>query len=224
MDIDYYFKQKFTEKFSNISFKSFIKDILLEKINVYQVIVGEDFKFGNKAEGNSKLLIKLSNKYNFKVKILPHLKINDKVVSSSYIRNLIENGEVEKVPDFLGSYYEIEGNVISGARRGRQLGFPTANLKLSIDYILPPPGVYAGYANYKNKKYKAIANFGFNPTFTGRDYQIEIHILDFSKKIYTEKVSFEIIKFIRGENKFDNKNELIEQINRDILYTNNVLW
>ena len=224
MNLDYYFKQKFTREFSNINFENFIKNILIDKINIDSVVVGEDFKFGNEARGDKETLMELSEKYDFGIEILPHLKINNQVVSSSFIRSLVKKGEVGQIPDFLGDYYEIEGKVIKGEGRGKELGFPTANLELPVDYVLPEPGVYAGYVYYQNQSYKAIGNFGFKPTFSGKKYQIEIHILDLSREIYGENISFEMVKFIREEKKYENIEKLKEQIKRDILYTDNVLW
>ncbi|MFW6269704.1 MAG: bifunctional riboflavin kinase/FAD synthetase [Bacillota bacterium] len=224
LDIDYYFKQEFTRQFSEINFETFVREILINKINIQKVVVGKDFRFGNNGQGNTEALIKLGKKYAFDVEVLSRLKINNIVVSSSYIRNLIRNGEIKQVPDFLGNYYIIEGKVISGEKRGRKLGFPTANLDLDTNYILPPPGVYAGYVNYEDKKYKAIGNLGYRPTYSGTRYEIEIYILDFCRNIYGEKISFELIRYIREEENFDSDEQLIQQIKRDVLYTKNILW
>ena len=223
MDLDYYFRQKFTKKFSQISFNKFVKDILVNQINTKQVVVGKDFKFGHKGKGNVTSLTDLGYKYDFEVSIVPSFKKNGEKVSSSLIRTLIKKGKVGQVSDYFGRNFIIEGKVVYGDGRGKKLGFPTANLKLTTAYVLPAPGVYAGYVHIDNNKYKGIANFGYKPTFSGNEYNIEIHIIGFSNDIYHKKISFEMIKFIRKEMNFDSHDQLIEQINQDLLYTDNFL-
>lgn len=223
MDLDFYFRQKFTPKFSMLKFNEFIKNILVEKINVKHIIVGNDFRFGHRGEGNTDTLKKSGKIYGFKVTILSPVKVKGNKISSSLIRNLIKKGKVEEIPDYFGNYYSLQGTVIPGKGRGKQLGFPTANLELSTDYVLPPDGVYAAYVYYKGKRYPGIANFGHKPTFADNDYSIEIHIFNFSDNLYNEDLTLELRKFIREEMTFSNPQQLINRIKRDVLYTNNLL-
>lgn len=223
MDLDYYFRQKFTAKFSMLKFNKFIKNILVEKINVNHIIVGDDFKFGHRGKGTTDALKKSEKKYGFKVTILDPVKVKGKKVSSSLIRNLIKKGRVDEIPDYFGDYYRLQGTVIQGKGRGKQLGFPTANLELTTDYALPPDGVYAAYVYYKGKRYPGIANFGHKPTFADGDYSIEIHIMNFSGNLYNEILTLELREFIREEKTFSNAQQLVNRIKRDILYTNNLL-
>ena len=219
LDIDYYFQQKFTSEFAELEFDDFIKNILINKLKIRHLVIGSDFQFGYKGKGDVTALKKLSQKYNFAVTIVNPVKINKKIVSSSYIRELVQKGNIEKVPTYLGDYFEIKGKVVKGEGIGRKLGFPTANLKLNNNYVLPPPGVYAGWAYVNGYKYKGIGNLGYKPTFSADKYNIEIHILDFSKNIYNKTLSFKLVKFVRKESNFEDISNLKKQINKDILYT-----
>ncbi|MFW6279122.1 MAG: bifunctional riboflavin kinase/FAD synthetase [Bacillota bacterium] len=223
LGVDYYFQQKFTQDFSEIPFENFIKDILVNKINVRHVVVGQDFRFGHQGQGNVNLLQEYGAKYGFEVTALPAFKIEGRKVSSSYIRKLVHKGQVKEIPKYLGEYYKITGQVVHGHGRGRKLGFPTANLNLLTNYALPKPGVYAGYTYFKGQKYKSVTNYGDNPTFSNSDFTIEIHILGLTGDIYDCKVTFEFIDFIRKEEKYNDVDQLKEQIYKDILYTREIL-
>jgi len=223
LKLDYLFQQKFTSDFAKIKFDKFIKNILLNQLDCKYIVVGEDFRFGYQGNGNINSLKKLAKKCNFKVEIVKPLIIEGKVVSSSYIRKLIKKGKVTKVSKFLGNNFEIKGKVIKGEGRGKKLGYPTANLKLNTDYVLPPAGVYAGFVHYNDCIYKGIGYFGYKPTFSKKNYNIEIHIFNFSDNIYGEKLNFELVKYIRKDLCFENETDLINQIQNDILYTERLL-
>ncbi len=224
LELEYYFCQKFTSDFSRTQFEEFVANILVKKLKSQYLVIGEDFTFGYKGEGNSEDLKQLGEDIGFNVKVLSPLTTdNNKKISSTRIRKLIAAGKVREIPELLGRYYTMAGKVVHGSGRGHELGYPTANLKLEADYILPRSGVYAGYANYKGGKYKAAANFGYNPTFSEQDYRIEVYIINLDKDIYGERVSISPVEFIREEEKFDNISELKKTIQSDILYTKNVL-
>ncbi len=223
LGIDYFFRQKFTREFSQMDFKDFIKNILVDKLNVCHIVVGDDFRFGYHGSGGVKSLKIMGERYNFTVDILSPVKINKEKVSSTLIRNMVDSGQMDKIPDYMGRYYQIQGKVITGEGRGRKLGIPTANLKLDTEYIMPPRGVYAAYAVIDDKQYKGILNIGFKPTFAGKDYSIEIHIMEFSGDLYGKKLKVEMIKFIRPEKAFAGIEELVKQIKKDILYTDSLL-
>ncbi len=223
MGIDYYYEQKFTPEFSRISFKNFVKKIILGKLNTRHIVVGHDFKFGYHGTGNINSLRQMGKKYNFEVSVLEPVKIGGHKISSSRIRKLIKKGKINELPKYLGRYYQLEGKVIYGEGRGHKIGIPTANLKLKTDYALPPRGVYAAYVYYNDKKYKAIANFGVKPTFNKSNYSIEIHLINFSGNIYGIDLIVELISFIRKEIAFNSSTKLVKQIKKDILYTDNVL-
>src|SRR6056297_189372 len=223
LGLDYYFEQKFTKDFSNLTFKEFIYGILIKKIGVKHIVVGSDFKFGKNQTGNTKKLKNLDDIYNIETTIIPVIKKEASKISSTYIRKLIKEGKVNEVTKYLGRNYKLEGKVVTGEGRGRKLGIPTANLSLTTDYVLPPKGVYAAVAHHKNETYKAVVNFGEKPTFTNNDYTIEVHILDLDKDLYDEILEVELYEFIREEKGFSNKDDLISQIKTDILYTRNIL-
>ncbi len=223
LDIDFFLKQRFTKKFSTIEFEEFVKEILINKLNIKYVVVGEDFRFGHKGKGNVKILKKLGKKYGLNVKVIKAVKLTGEIISSTKIRQLIKNGKIQNASEYLGRYFQIEGEVISGKGRGNKIGFPTANIVPETNYVLPPDGVYAVYVNYKKKRFKGITNLGFRPTFSEKDYSIETYIMGFSDKLYGSYLQIDFVNFIRPEKKFNNIKELKQQINKDILYTNNLL-
>lgn len=223
LGVNYYFEQFFTKEFSRIDFKTFVKEVLIDKLNVKHIVVGEDFKFGYKSKGNVKVLEKMGKEQGFSVTGVETKVFRSRRVSSTLIRKLIKKGEVDKVPAYLGRYYQIDGRVTQGKGIGKKLGFPTANIVPVTDYTLPPNGVYAVFVYYKGKKYKAIANFGIKPTFNDSEYTIEVHIFDIIDNLYGEKLTIELVDFIREEMTFDSIDDLVEQIKKDILYTDSLL-
>lgn len=224
LNLEYYFCQEFTSDFSRTQFEEFVEDILVGKLKSRHLIVGEDFTFGYQGEGDSEDLKELGKKLGFNVEILSPLTTEDnKKISSTRIRKLIAAGKVDEIPALLGRYYSLAGRVIHGSGRGHELGFPTANLELEADYILPRSGVYAGYVDYRGSKYKAAANFGYNPTFSEKDYRVEIYILNLKTDLYGERLSINPVEFIREEKKFEDIKELQKTIKADILYTKKVL-
>lgn len=223
MGADYFYEQEFTENFSKLSFEKFVRDILISKIGVKHIVVGEDFKFGKDKSGNTDKLKKLGKKYDISVLALPVLKESESKISSTSIRKMIKKGKVADVSKYLGRNYRLEGIVVSGEGRGRKLGIPTANLELSTEYVLPPKGVYSCLAYHKNNSYQAVVNFGQKPTFGGDNYSIEVHILDADQNFYGDLLEIELFDFIRSEKTFSSEEELIAQIESDILYTRNLL-
>jgi len=223
LNVDHYFDQLFNRDFAHINFHDFVRDVLVDHFKVKHIVVGKDFRFGYKNMGNVRYLNELGEKYNFKVSSLKPVTLDGKKISSTIIRRLIKNGDIEKVIEYLGRYYQLEGNVIYGHGRGKKIGFPTANIELATNYVLPPNGVYAVYAYYQGNKYKAIANFGFKPTFSDKDYSIEIHFLNLEKNLYGEKIYIDLVDFIRDEITFTSTKDLKKQIDKDILYTRKIL-
>ncbi len=223
-NLDYYLEQTFTIDYARIDYRSFVSDFLIDKFKIAHLVVGEDFHLGNKGKGDLANLKKVGSRLGFDVTGLRNIKKDISRISSTLIRNLIKNGEVDKVIDYLGRYYRLDGKVIRGKGRGHKMGIPTANLKLDADYVLPSGGVYACYVIYKGKKYQGIVNFGNNPTFAGTKLSIEVHILDFDyEDIYNEKISIDLVEHIRKEMTFNSPKQLIEQIEKDILYTQSLL-
>src|SRR5690554_2684196 len=223
-NLDYYIEQRFTKEFSQKEAAEFIREYLIEGVKAAHVVVGENFNFGKKGRGDIRVLKSLGKKYGFGATAIRIITRNGERISSSKIRQMICDGKIKELPEYLGRYYSINGKVIKGAGRGKKLGFPTANLKAETQYVLPPSGVYATYVILRGKRYRSITNFGNNPTFSDNFYSIEVHILDFDNlDIYGENLTIELIDFIRPEMTFNSSKELADQINKDILYTDYLL-
>ena len=223
MGVDYYFEQKFTQQFAKMRAEEFINNILLNKIKVNTVVVGDDFRFAYKNEGNVEILKKMGELHGYQAKIISQLHASDDRISSTRIRNLLKKGRIKKAKKLLGRPYQICGEVVHGKKRGRKLGFPTANLSLETNYALPPEGVYAVKVHHQDQVYIGAANLGYNPTFNNQKISFEVYILDFEDDLYGERLCVDIIDFIRSEIDFNNKEELIEQMEQDILYTRELL-
>ena len=217
LKVDFVITKKFDYKFSKTKSIVFIKEILNKKLNSKFIFVSNNFRFGNKREGNVNLLIKNEKTYNYKVIKPKPLIINKKIVSSSLIRNLLENGFLEKANKLLNRNWAIQGIVKKGRQVGKKIGFPTCNIDIQ-DYILAKPGVYAVKVLRKNnsKYLKGIANLGYRPTFNQKKILLEVHLFNFSGNLYNKLLSVEFLKFIRKEKKFKNVNQLRAQIKTDL--------
>ena len=215
--VDFVITKKFNYKFSRIKSIDFIEKILSQKIESKFIFVSNNFRFGNKREGNVNLLIKNEKAYNYKVIKPKPLIYSKKIVSSSLIRNLLENGFLEKANKLLNRNWSIEGTVKKGRQVGKKIGFPTCNIDIK-DYVLAKPGVYAVKVLRKNnnKYLKGIANLGFRPTFNQKKILLEVHLFNFSGNLYNKLLSVEFLKFIRKEKKFRNVNQLRAQIKTDL--------
>ena len=218
LKVDFVITKKFDKKFSKTKSTNFIKKILGEKIRPKFIFVSNNFKFGNKREGNVKQLIKFESLCNFKVVKPKPLLINKRIASSSLIRNFLQKGKLEKANKFLNRRWSIFGKVQKGRQLGKKIGFPTANIDIK-DYVLAYPGVYAVRAKkFKNGNYfKGIANLGYRPTFNGKKILLEVHLFNFSENLYNKYLTVEFKKFIRKERKFENVDQLKKQIKKDLL-------
>ena len=208
----------FDEKMANICAEYFVKDILVEKLNAKKLVIGHDFAFAKNREGTPDVMKKLGKKYNFSVDIVKAIKIDNIRVSSTYIKDLIYAGKVEMINSFLGRNYTLEGKVISCKQLGRTIGFPTANMKLKENLVIPKRGIYATKVYINDKVYMGATNIGYNPTVNGERLSIETNILDFNKDIYGETIKLEFLERIRDEKKFKDLNELKIQLKMDTNY------
>ena len=215
--IDFVIIKKFDKKFSKINYIKFIDNILSKKLRPKYIFVSNNFRFGNKREGNVNKLKFFEKKYNFKIINPKPLKKKTKIISSTLIRKLISNGKINIVNRYLDRNWSIDGKVSVGRKMGRKIGFPTCNIKLN-DYVIAKPGVYAvNILRNKNKKIlRGIANLGYRPTFNQKEILLEVHIFNFSRNLYNKHLTIEFIDFIRKEKKFKNINQLKKQINLDI--------
>lgn len=216
--LDYAIIFDFNKDFSLLSPENFIKDILIDKLNMKIAVVGENYRFGYRASGDIQLLKSFSKIYDYKVEVIEPVKLNKIIISSSYIRSLIQEGKIEEANKCLGRYFSLEGYVTSGRKVGRKLGFPTANISIDRDYILPLNGVYLTRVKILNKYFLGITNVGINPTFNVNNLSVETYIIDFNKNIYGMFIEVEFIKRLRDEIKFNSVEELIEQMKKDYVF------
>lgn len=212
----------FTEKLSNYSAKDFVAKILVNLLRVKNIAVGPGFIFGNKRSGNIDLLSSLGSKLGFNTIIVEPGKVGDDTVSSTQIRNFIIEGNIARANTFLGYDYFIEGKVVEGEKRGREIGFPTINLDTSWE-MLPKTGVYATYLYIENELYQSITNIGYRPTFGDDELLIETHIFDFEGDLYGNEVKVNFAKRLRDEKKFDSVDSLVSQIKIDVLEVKKIL-
>ena len=207
---------KFTREFSETSYKSFVEDILLQKLRASCIIIGYDHSFGRNRAGNFRELENLSSMYSFNLKEVGPFKIGSQTVSSSRIRKYIDDGDLENANKMLGYNYSLEGIVTKGEGRGQRLNFPTANLMIeNQNKLTPKEGVYVVQSDVLGKSYKGMANIGYKPTFGGVSRTVEVHIFGFSDNIYGEKITTQFIKRLRDEVKFNSEEQLINQLNLD---------
>jgi riboflavin kinase/FMN adenylyltransferase len=215
--IDFLVTKKFDKNFSKIKSDFFIKEILFKKLEAKYIFVSNNFRFGNKREGDVKQLIKYRKIYDYKIIKPEPLILKKKIISSSYIRSLLEKGDLKKANKLLNRNWSIDGIVQKGRQQGKKIGFPTCNIDIK-DYVISMPGVYAVKVRQKNSKklLKGIANLGYRPTFNQKKILLEVHIFNFSGNLYNKYLSVEFIKFIRKEKKFKNVDYLSKQIQSDL--------
>jgi len=205
----------FTKAFSKISAKDFVKNYLVEKLNIKTIFVGPDLFFGRNREGNIDLLKSMEKSFDFETRTGRPVYFGDELISSTAIREFIEDGNVKKAANFLGDCFSVEGNVKEGERRGRELGFPTANLNTEWE-LLPKNGVYITWAEMSEKKFQSITNVGTRPTFGKNQLLVETHIIDFKGDIYGKTIRVSFIDRLRDEKRFANIESLVSQISTDV--------
>ena len=215
LGVDYLFNVPFTEELMNLEAEDFVKEILVDRLNVKTAFCGFNYQFGARAFGTPEILEIYGKKYGFDVFEMAPFEIDGKVVSSSLIRLLISKGCVNRCEEFMGRNYEVGGEVVVGNRLGRSLGFPTSNLNIDETMVTPPNGVYTTYCDYKGVKYPSITNVGVKPTVGTFEKNIETHIFDFDKELYGKHITVEFLKKMRDEEKFDSLKDLSAQIIKD---------
>ncbi len=218
LNVDFIIVKKFDRKFSKIKSLIFIKEILGKKLKPKFIFVSNNFRFGNKREGDVRQLIKFERMCGYKVVKPQPLLTNKKIASSSLIRKLLQKGRLEKANKILNRNWSIVGKVQKGRKIGKKIGFPTANIDIK-NYVLACPGVYAVKVKRsdQNNYLKGIANLGYRPTFNGKKLLLEVHLFNFSGNLYNKYLTVEFKKFIRKEKKFKNVKQLRRQIKTDLL-------
>ena len=218
MGVDLCVLQEFTKKFSKLTPKEFIENYLLKFIYPAEIIVGEDFRFGNNRLGDLTVFKELGKRQGIKVSAVSALRGASKKIGSTSIRREIAKGNLMQARKLLGRPVSIVGTVVKGEQRGKSLGFPTANI-LPNGEVLPPLGVYAVKIRYHNEIFKGMANLGRRPTFRSKAnvVNIEVHVFDFDRNIYDKDITVEFIKKIRHERAFFTRAALIKQLKKDEL-------
>ncbi|MEF9989574.1 MAG: bifunctional riboflavin kinase/FAD synthetase [Christensenellaceae bacterium] len=215
MGVDYFCLQKFDETFSNLTKEEFLKKVIYD-FCAKHITVGFDFKFGKNAEGNIDFLRENCAKYDYTLSVIPEISYEGIKISSSYIRSLLSEGNMQQAAKLLGRFYFINGTIVKGNHIGTKIGFPTANL--SADKLMPKYGVYATIAQIGNKRYRAVTNVGTKPTIKNDNIpNVETYILDFDQDIYDENLRVYFVQRVRREQAFATVDQLKAQIAIDAI-------
>ncbi len=207
---------EFTREVADLTAEQFYKELLIGRLGVKEIVIGYDHAFGKNREGNIDYLKGLAERTGILVTQVPVEAIEGNAVSSTLLRQELDNGNMEKVEMLLGRKYTVSGRVIRGEGRGRKLGYPTANVKsFSPDKIIPANGVYAVSVTVEGREYGGMLNIGFNPTFNGSARSIEVNIFGFNSDIYDKDLTLTFFRKIRDERKFDSADSLVKQIQAD---------
>ena len=220
-NLDVVFLKSFDENFRNLTGEEFVRQILVQKLNVKHIIIGHDHVFGKNKSGNFELLQKLSKELDFVVQQLDAVKEGEFNISSTKIRNYLANGNIIGANKMLGYHYSVSGKVIDGKKLGRTIGYPTANIKVDELKLLPKKGAYIVEVYVKNKFYKGMLSIGTNPTVNGDKLTVEVYILDFNEDIYGEEITVKFRDFLHEEIKFESLQKLIERLDEDKKLTEN---
>ncbi len=222
LGIEVLVKIPFTVEFSAMSPEDFVKNVLCDILGAKEIFVGYNYRFGKGRKGDIQTLRRLGEQYGFTVREVEQVSLDGEVISSTKIRDLLRDGDVESAARLLGRTYAITGIVVKGDGRGKGLGFPTANIAPK-HAIIPSDGVYAVRLFVRDRLYDGIANIGMRPTFHKKVLAIEVHVFDFNEDVYGEDISLFFIRKIRPEKKFKNAEALVEQIREDISVAKEIL-
>jgi riboflavin kinase/FMN adenylyltransferase len=214
---------KFTPEFAKIEARDFVENFLVGTLHMKAIIAGYDWGFGRGRKGDVHLLEELSKKYQYEVEQVDGVEVDGRIVSSTLVREMILGGDLPQAEKFLGRKYSITGDIVGGARLGRELGFPTANIEPRHEAI-PPDGIYAVWVEVAGIRKPGTLNIGFRPTVSnGRKRTVEVHIMDFYRDIYNEKIEVTFVAKLREEKKFPSVEALTEQIKKDVEKARSIL-
>jgi riboflavin kinase / FMN adenylyltransferase len=213
----------FTRELASSTPAGFVSEVLAGSLAAVRVVVGTNFRFGAKAAGDVVTLVELGEEYGFAPEAVTLLELDGRRISSSAIREHLQDGDLSWATAALGRPYELAGTVVQGDGRGRGIGFPTANLALDPDLMVPGAGVYAGYARWGAAWRPAVTNVGIRPTFDGTTRTVEVHLLDVDEELYGRTVRFRFLHRLRAERRFDGVDALVTQIRADVLQARQLL-
>mgnify|MGYP003684438537 CR=1 FL=1 len=215
-EIDHLIVIPFTKEFSQKSSLEFIQDILINKIKTKHLVIGYDHRFGKNREGSFDYIINHPQEFPFEINEIPRQDVDNIGVSSTKIREALTHGKIEVANNYLGEYYTLIGNVVTGSQNGRKINFPTANIEIKERFkLIPAHGVYAVEIEFNNKIHIGMLNIGIRPTLNGETPSIEVHIFGFNQDIYKQKIQLNFIARIRNERKFENLEALKLQLEKD---------
>ena len=213
------FLKEFDDEFRNLTGEEFVRQILIDKLNVKYLIIGYDHSFGKNKSGNFELLQKLSKELDFEVEQMEAINIHENNISSTKIRNALLAGNILEANEMLGYSYSVSGTVVHGKKLGRTIGYPTANIETGNIKLLPKKGAYIVEVLVKNQQYKGMLSVGTNPTVNGDKLTVEVYILDFNGDIYDEEITVKFRDFLHEEIKFEGLEKLIERLDEDKILT-----
>jgi riboflavin kinase/FMN adenylyltransferase len=217
LEVDVIIVHPFSPEFGAMPAREFVQYYLVQRLGAQEVVIGHDYRFGRNREGNIALLQTLGAEFGFPVHVVDAIQIDNTVVSSTLIRNLVRDGQVSAAQDFLGRSYEVTGAVIRGHGRGaRLLGFPTANLAVDNGLLVPAAGIYAVRAELRGQIFPAVANIGTCPTFNNQELSLEVFLMDFDQDIYGAHLAVQFVQRLRDEQRFADVPALVTQIKRDV--------
>lgn len=216
--LDYLIIHPFSKEFSRTTALEFVRDTLVNQLNISKLIIGYDHHFGKNREGNITQLTEYSHLYDFKVEEIPAQDIDDVSVSSTKIRCALHSGSLKTANDYLGYNFMLNGNVVNGKKLGGKIGYPTANIDIKESYkLIPKTGVYVVKSLMDKETVFGMMNIGNRPTVNGNHQTIEVHFFDFNKDLYDQNLTIELLYFLRDEQKFDSLELLIKQLKKDEL-------
>jgi len=220
--VDVIITLSFARELAQLSARQFVS-LLKKHLRMRGLIIGPDFALGHEREGNVDTLQALGQEMDFNLTVIPPIMIDEEVVSSSAIRNALAEGDMKKVHNLAGYYFSLSGQVITGAGRGKELGFPTANLDLDQEQALPLDGIYATLTYIDGTAYQSVVNIGQRPTFGSNQRTVEVYVLDYQGNLYGRELTVDIIERLRGEKQFDTVQQLKKQISKDIEQSRTIL-
>lgn len=217
LGVDHVITHPFDDQTRSVRAADFV-DSLIEHLRLAGLWVGEDFALGYKREGDVDFLRAQGEEKGFTVRTVNLVQTeDDDTISSTLVREALQSGEVEQVRDWMGRGYSVAGEVIHGKKRGRAIGFPTANIDVWPEQVIPANGVYAGWGYLGDERFMAMTNVGVSPTFNNKDITVEAYLLDFDRDIYGQNLRLSFEHYLRPEARYDSLDQLIEQIERDVV-------
>lgn len=225
MGLDHLIVHPFNKEFSRMSAFEFVREVLVNKLNISKLVIGYDHHFGKNREGNFEQLQEYGEMFGFELEEIPAQYLNDITVSSTKIRNALLNGAIQKANNYLGYEFSLTGTVSKGNNIGSDLGYPTANISIEESYkLIPKNGAYVVKSNLNDTDYFGMMNIGNRPTINGKNQTIEVHFFRFKGDLYNQKITVKLLQFLRDEVKFESLEELKLQLQKDQTISQDIIY